>query len=69
MPLKKVEARKGSRASHKEGMNDARSIATALWQTREGGEAFALAGPSIRSRFQEPMMAICTSHVLNAKKM
>ena len=50
-------------------MNDALSIATALRQTREGGEAFALAGPSIRSRFQEPMMAICTSHVLNAKKM
>ena len=51
------------------GMNDASSIATALWQTREGGEAFALAGLSIEGRFQEPMMGICMSHVLNDKKM
>ena len=50
-------------------MNDASSIATALWQTREGGEAFALAGLSIEARFQEPMVGICTSHVLNDKKM
>lgn len=42
---------------------------TALRQTREGGEAFALAVASITGRFQEAMTRMCAYDVLGDKKM
>lgn len=48
---KKIEARKGSRASHKEGDYGVFTPFSAYEQASEGGEAFMLALASIKASF------------------